>query len=138
MTMRCALSHWSLPAHHSATSAGASPTGGFGFARQARNWVSVIIVESRCFRLRIDANRSTAAQLPPALRREMTGGLFHHLGEREQRLLVEGAADKLESQWQALPRKARRHGDARQPSQVHGNREHVIEVHLHGIATAFL
>src|SRR5262245_49737528 len=37
MTMLCAFSHWSLPAHHSAASAGARPAGGFALARERLN-----------------------------------------------------------------------------------------------------
>src|SRR5262245_7881573 len=47
MTMECALSHWSLPAHHSAASAGARSAGGFVFVSQRRNSESVIADDRR-------------------------------------------------------------------------------------------
>src|SRR5258708_26551262 len=42
MTMACALSHFSLPAHHSAASAGARSVGGLGLVRERLNSDKVI------------------------------------------------------------------------------------------------
>src|SRR5689334_7908967 len=69
---------------------------------------------------------------PPFWRGETARGLFDHLAEREQRLLVEGTADQLETKRQALRVLAGGHRDARQARHVHGHREDVVEIHLDG------
>ena len=65
------------------------------------------------------------------------GRILDHLRDREQGLLVEGPADELETQRQALPVEPRRDRDTRKAGHVHRHGEHVVEIHLHGSAEAF-
>src|SRR5262249_50679915 len=115
MTMVCAFSHASLPAHHSAASAGARPEGGFALARE---------------RLNSDKFISTppATTPPPPLGQSPPRRLLDHVSEREQRLLVERTADELKPERQAVGRQAPRHGNSGQARHVHCHREHVVEV----------
>src|SRR5262249_34562006 len=92
MTMLCAFSHWSLPAHHSAASAaGARPAGGFALARERLNSDKFIA-------------KLSASRLPPALGRKPPRRLLDDVSEREQRLLVERTADELKPERQPVPR----------------------------------
>src|SRR5262245_15303111 len=125
MTMVCALSHRSLPAHHSAASAGARPAGGFALARERLNSDKVI-------------TKPSASRLPPARGRNPPRGLLDDLSEQKQRLLVEWTADELKPERQAVRRQAARNGNSRQARHVHRHREHVVEIHLDGIGGALL
>src|SRR5262245_16211737 len=125
MTMVCAFSHASLPAHHSAMSAGARPEGGFALARERLNSDKFIA-------------KPSAIRLPPPRGRKPSRRLLDHVSEREQRLLVEWTPDELKPERQAVPRQAARHGNPWQARQVHGYREHVVEVHLDRIGAALL
>src|ERR1700722_19339667 len=91
MTMSCALSQDSLPAHHSAVSAGESPPGGFLLDRVRLNSEGVMI------RLRI----ALPILPPPRLSLETSGGSLDDRAEREQRLLLERPADQLQAERQA-------------------------------------
>src|SRR6266852_3897431 len=124
MTILCALSHWSLPAHHSAASAGAASAGGFDFDKLRLNSARVM--------------RDLAAILPPPLRRKPPRSLLDDVAEREQRLLVERAADELEPERQALRRQAARNGNSGQARHVHCHREHVVEIHFDWIRPTLL
>src|SRR3984957_3864000 len=73
------------------------------------------------------------SSLPPPRRREPSGGLLDHFGEREQRLLVEGPADQLQAERQALRVLAGGEGHPGQASHVHGHRKNVVEIHFHGV-----
>src|ERR1700722_13743447 len=128
MTMSCALSQASLPAHHSAVSAGGSPLGGFLFARVRLNSEGVMI------RLRI----VLPILAPPPFSLKISCRLLNDRTEREQRLLVERPADQLQAERQALRVEATRHRNARQAGHVHRHREHVVEIHLDRISKAFL
>src|SRR5438105_12225155 len=75
---------------------------------------------------------------PPPLRREPAGGVLDHLTEREQRVLVERAADQLQAKRQALAVEAGRHRNPRQPRHVHRHGEYVVEIHLDRIGLALL
>src|SRR5499433_909624 len=125
MTMVCALSHWSLPAHHSAASAGARPAGGFALARERLNSDKFIA-------------KPSASRLPPALRGKPPRRLLDHVSEREQRLLVEWTADELKPERQAVRRQAARHGNSGQARHVDRHREHVVEIHLDWIGSTLL
>ena len=59
--------------------------------------------------------------------------LLEHLGGAEQRRLVEGLADELQAERQAVFREARRHRDARQAGEIHRHGEDVVQVHGDGI-----
>src|SRR5260370_2147077 len=124
MTMSCALSHLSLPAHHSACSAGLRLAGGLDFDRLSLNWASVM--------------QGLAAMLPPRLRRKPSRRVLDHLPEREQRLLVERAADELQAERQPLRRKTSRDGNAGQARHVHRHGEYFVEIHLYPIRPALL
>src|SRR5262249_52489581 len=125
MTMVCALSHRSLPAHHSAASAGARPAGGFALARERLNSDKVI-------------TKPSASRLPPARGRKPPRRLLDDVSERKQRLLVEWTADELKPERQAVRRQAARNENSRQARHVHRHREHVVEIHLDGIGGALL
>ncbi len=58
--------------------------------------------------------------------------------EREQRLFLEGAADQLQAERQALRRGSGRHGDARQAGHVHRHGEDVVQIHFDRIGGALL
>src|SRR5262245_2243293 len=120
MTMRCALSQSPFPAHHSACNSGASAFGGTALDKLRLNAAGVIVLA------------------PPPLGREASGGVFDHLTEREQRLLVERPADELQTERQALAVEACRHGDAGKSRHVHRHGEHVVEIHLDRIRAALL
>src|SRR5258708_22151361 len=77
------------------------------------------------------------SRLPPLRRREAAGGVFDHLRQREQRLLVERAADELQPERQAFRRQAAGNRKTGQSRHVHGHREHVVEVHFYRIPLAF-
>src|SRR5262249_25041483 len=117
MTMVCALSHWSLPAHHSAASAAARPGGGFALARDRLNPDT------------FTANPS-AGRLPPARGRKLPRRLLDDVSQRKQRLLVEWTADELKPERQAVRRQAAWNGNSGQARHVHRHREHVVEIHL--------
>src|SRR5438445_12102036 len=117
MTMVCAFSHSSLPAHHSADSAGARPKGGFALARERLNSDKFIA-------------KPSASRLPPSLRRKPPRRLLDHMSEREQRLLVEWTSDELEPDRQAVGRQAARHRNPGQARHVPGHLEPLHEVHL--------
>src|SRR3984957_3065136 len=104
MTMSCALSQDSLPAHHSAVSAGESPPGGFLLDRVRLNSEGVMV------RLRI----VLPILAPPRLGWKISGRLLDHRAERKQRLLLERPADQLQAERQALRVEATRHRNARQ------------------------
>src|SRR5579863_8936313 len=104
MTMSCALSQASLPAHHSAMSAGDCPLGGFLLDRLRLNSEDVMI------RLRI----ALAILAPPRLRLKTSRRLLDDRTEREQRLLLERPPDQLQAERQALRVKTARHRNARQ------------------------
>src|SRR6266446_3150346 len=125
MTMVCAFSHSSLPAHHSADSAGARPEGGFALARERLNSDKFIA-------------KPSASRLPPSLGGKPPRRLLDYLSEREQRLLVEWTSDELEPERQAVGRQAAWHGNSGQARHVHRHREHVVEVHLDRIGAALL
>src|SRR5262249_59529350 len=99
MTMLCALSHWSLPAHHSAASAGARPAGGFALARECLNSDKFIV-------------KPSASRLPPPLRRKPPRRLLDHVSDREQRLPVEWTADELKPDRQAVNPQAAPNGNS--------------------------
>src|SRR6202035_4747976 len=126
MTMSCALSQASLPAHHSAVSAGESPLGGILLDRLRLNSEGVMI------RLRI----ALSILAPPRLGLETSCRLLDHRAEREQRLLRERLADQLQAERQALGVEAARHRNARQAGHVHRHRKYVVEIHLDRIGTA--
>src|SRR5690349_3681982 len=113
MTMVCAFSHSSLPAHHSAVSAGARPEGGFALARERLNSDKFIA-------------KPSAIRLPPSLRR------------KPPRRLLEWTSDELEPERQAVGRQAARHRNSGQACHVHRHREYVVEVHLDRIGAALL
>src|SRR5258708_8784597 len=112
MTMACALSHFSLPAHHSAASAGARSVGGLGLVRERLN-SDKVIADDRGAAIYISrpgadlewADRAhpplSGAGLPPSLRRKRPGRILDHRAEREQALLIERAADQLKPERQA-------------------------------------
>src|SRR5262245_15040278 len=125
MTMLCAFSHWSLPAHHSAASAGARPAGGFALARERLNSDKFIA-------------KLSASRLPPALGRKPPRRLLDDVSEREQRLLVERTADELKPERQAVRRQAAGNGNSGQARHVHRHRKHVVEIHLDRIGSALL
>src|SRR5262249_58971603 len=116
MTMVCALSHWSLPAHHSAASAAARPAGGFALARERLNSDKFIA-------------KPRASRLPPPLRRKPPRCLLDDVSQREQRLLVEWTADELQPERQAVRRQAAWNGNSGQARHVHRHRETVAEIH---------
>src|SRR5580692_12731656 len=120
MTMSCALSQASLPAHHNATSAAASPLGGFLLDRLRLNSDGVMI------RLRI----ALVILAPPGLSLKTSRRLLDHRAEREQRFLLERPADQLQAERQALPVETARHGNTWQAGHVHRHGEHVVEIHL--------
>src|SRR5580658_9770892 len=128
MTISCALSQASLPAHHNAVSAGDSPLGGFLLDRPRLNSEGVMI------RLRI----ALAILAPPRLSLKTSGCLLNDRAEREQRLLRERPADQLQAERQALCIEAARHRNARQACHVHRHREDVVEIHLDRIGAALL
>src|ERR1700732_2193091 len=103
MTMSCALSHASLPAHHNATSAGESSLGGFFPDRLRLNSEGVMI------RLRI----ALAILAPPRFSLKTSCRLFDHRAEREQCLLLERPADQLQAERQGGGGGAPRAADAR-------------------------
>src|SRR5580704_19608728 len=112
MTMSCALSQASLPAHHSAVSAGGSPLGGFLLDRLRLNSEGVMI------RPRI----ALLILAPPRLSLKISCRLLDDRTEREQRLLLERPADQLQAERQTLRVEAARHRNARQPGHVHRHR----------------
>src|ERR1700685_1540142 len=120
MTMSCALSQASLPAHHSAVSAGGSPFGGFLLDKLRLNSEGVMI------RLRI----ALAILAPPRLRLKTSCRLLDDGAKCEQRFLLERTPDQLHAERQTLRIEAARHGNARQSRHVHRHREHVVEIHL--------
>src|SRR5688572_28284820 len=62
------------------------------------------------------------------LRGEIRGALDGAAGAQD-RLFVKGAADQLQAERQAAAVEAGRHGDTREPREVHRHGEDVIEVH---------
>src|SRR5580704_13750727 len=126
MTMSCAFSQASLPAHHNAMSAGDSPLDGFLLDRLRLNSEGVMI------RLRI----ALAILAPPRFRLETSCRLLDDGAEREQRLLLERPPDQLQPERQALRVETARHGNARQPGHVYRHREHIVEIHLDRIGAA--
>src|ERR1700722_7989848 len=128
MTMSCALSQASLPAHHSAVRARDSPLGGFLLDRLRLN------SEGGMMRLRI----VLPILAPPPFSLKISCRLLEERTEREQRLLLERPADQLQAERQALRVEATRHRNARQAGHVHRHRKHVVEIHLDRIGAAFL
>src|SRR6516165_3605560 len=125
MTIRCALSQLSLPAHHSAHSAGESPAGGAFPASELLKLsgvMSPLLHEAQTAAIR--------GYLPPRLRGERSGGSLDRGAQCEQRLFGEGLADELQPQRQSLNVENRRHRNGRKPGHVDGHRENVIEIHL--------
>src|ERR1700691_3405900 len=114
MTISCALSHLSLPAHHKAVSAGERPAGGFWLARLRLN--SDGVMDGLWIAATVSA--------PPRCGVKTSGRLLDDGAEREQRLLLERPADELQPERQALGVEAAGHGNTRQPSHVHGDCEH--------------
>src|SRR5262245_40239491 len=128
MTILCALSQSSLPAHHSAASAGARSGGGFALPRERLNSGKSIASPA-------EINRKLS---PPPFRREPPCRLFDDMSEREQCLLVEGAADELEPEREALRGQTPRDGKSGQPRHVHRHREYVVEIHLDRVGSPLL
>src|SRR5262249_456441 len=114
MTMLCALSHWSLPAHHSAASAGARPAGGLALERK-------LLTPDKL------TAKAQPTSLPPPPRRKPAPLLLDPVSEGEQRLLVEWTADELKPERQAVRRQAAGNGNSGQARHVHRHREHVVE-----------
>src|ERR1700682_3249604 len=90
MTISCALSQASLPAHHNAVSAGDSPLGGFLLARPRLNSEGFMI------RRRI----ALLILAPTRLSLKISCRLFDHRAERKQRLLLERPPDQLQPERQ--------------------------------------
>src|SRR6516165_5088379 len=147
MTKACARAQSPLASHHSADSAGPKAAGGSAFDTLALSSPNVMAGTNGLGPIQRLATlvhsppswlRQVCPTLPPLLRRESAGGVLDYLRQREQGFLIEGPADELEAERQALRRQSAGNRNARKPCHVDGHREHVIEIHSNRIAVSLL
>src|SRR5262252_8900921 len=109
MTISCARSQSSLPAHQSASSAGASPDGGLLRSIERLNTSGFILVCS---------SRQSNDGLPPWLGCKSPCGAFDHGSEGKQGFFLEWPADQLQPQRQPIGIEPSRDRNPRQPGHV--------------------
>src|SRR5229473_6782736 len=92
----------------------------------------------KCSTYSVHVKPPSGAELPPSFRREMSRRLLEHAAERKQCLLIERPADQLQPERQPIAVEPGRNRDAGQARHVHGDGEHVVQIHLDRIAGRLL
>src|SRR5437667_20884 len=78
------------------------------------------------------------SHLPPPFRRKSSRRLLEHVPKGKQALLIERPADQLQPERKPIAVEPGRNRDAGQTRHVHGDGEHVIQIHFDRIAGRFL